>query len=183
MMIGFFRVCTGTPADCGEQSKQRTLSPVSEQTHRDVDNCMLEHVETFEKKSQDDVKFCIDSALPSLFTLGRCIHIHTFKWCLLNMATRAGCVFYFIFIVSPYRTQTSCTPTTNCDLIFYMFFFFNCTPKKQHCSQYTVCRCSTVPLCGCWWMNLNKKGCSALLSCACVIKMMSWDHVMEPGSF
>ena len=70
-------MCTGTPADCGEQSKQRTLSPVSEQTHKDVDNCMLEHVETFEKKSQENVKFCIDSALSSLSTLGRCIHIHT----------------------------------------------------------------------------------------------------------
>lgn len=142
MMIGFFRVCTGTPADCGEQSKQRTLSPVSEQTHRDVDNCMLEHVETFEKKSQNEVKFCIDSALPSLFTLGRCIHIHTFKWCLLNMATRAGCVFYFIFIVSPYRTQTSCTPTTNCDLILYIFFLI--APRKNNTVVNT--QCVAVPL-------------------------------------
>ena len=130
-------MCTGTPADCGEQSKQRTLSPVSEQTHKDVDNCMLEHVETFEKKSQDNVKFCIDSALPSLSTLGRCIHIHTlYGW--LGF-------FYLIFIVSLYRTQTSCTPTTNCDLIF--FFFLNCTLKKTTLSSIhkgSLFHCSSV---------------------------------------
>lgn len=32
MIIDFLIVFTGTPAECGEQSKQRTLSPVSEQT-------------------------------------------------------------------------------------------------------------------------------------------------------
>lgn len=38
MIVRFLIVFTGTPAECGEQSKHRTLSPVSELR---VDNCTL----------------------------------------------------------------------------------------------------------------------------------------------